>query len=363
MLYLGIDQHAKQLTVCQRDEAGDVVLRRQVSTQPEKVRAFMENVRQAAEQHGGFVAIVEVCSFNEWLVKLLPEFGCQEVVVVQPEKRSRRKTDRRDAARLSELLWINRDRLLAGKRVQGLRRVHVPEQIDAENRRLTSLRHRLGQSLTRTINRIKRLVHRHNLIHEQPTKTFQTKAVRKWLAELKLDDVDRLEMDQLLAQWTLTEQQLAAVQCHVDERAAADPNARCLASLTGGRASFTSLAIASRVGPIERFRSARSFTNFFGLTPTCANSGESGDCLGHISKEGSPIVRFLLGQLVLHMLRRDPHLNKWYRQVKRRRGAKIARVAVMRKLAASIWHMLKHQESYVPAHQRQEATAQFAQAS
>jgi hypothetical protein len=36
MLYLGIDQHRKQLTVSVRDEGGDVVLRRQVSTEEVK---------------------------------------------------------------------------------------------------------------------------------------------------------------------------------------------------------------------------------------------------------------------------------------------------------------------------------------
>ena len=35
MLYLGIDQHSKQLTVSLRDEEGGVMLRRQVSTRPE----------------------------------------------------------------------------------------------------------------------------------------------------------------------------------------------------------------------------------------------------------------------------------------------------------------------------------------
>ncbi len=42
MLYLGIDQHRKQLTVSIRNQAGDVTLRRQVSTQWERVRAFFE---------------------------------------------------------------------------------------------------------------------------------------------------------------------------------------------------------------------------------------------------------------------------------------------------------------------------------
>jgi len=46
------------------------------------------------------VAVVEVCGFNDWLLKLLPEFGCRELVLVQPEERDRRKTDRRDSHRL-----------------------------------------------------------------------------------------------------------------------------------------------------------------------------------------------------------------------------------------------------------------------
>jgi hypothetical protein len=40
MLYLAIDQHRKQLTVNLRDEAGQILLRRQVSTRWEPVRAF-----------------------------------------------------------------------------------------------------------------------------------------------------------------------------------------------------------------------------------------------------------------------------------------------------------------------------------
>ena len=40
MLYLGIDQHARQLTISLRDESADVLLARQVSTRPEKIQAF-----------------------------------------------------------------------------------------------------------------------------------------------------------------------------------------------------------------------------------------------------------------------------------------------------------------------------------
>ena len=44
MLYLGIDQHARQLTISLRNEDGDVVQARQVSTEPEKVNAFFQRL-------------------------------------------------------------------------------------------------------------------------------------------------------------------------------------------------------------------------------------------------------------------------------------------------------------------------------
>jgi len=57
-------------------------------------------------------------------------------------------------------------------------------------------------------------------------------------------------------------------------------------------------------------------------------------------------VRFLLGQLAAHVLRKDAKLRAWYRQIKRRRGSKIARVAVMRRLTVIMWRMLAKHEAY-----------------
>ena len=97
MLYLAIDQHRKQLTVNLRNEQGDVVLRRQVSTEWLRVRSFLEEVREMSVPEGGVVVILEVCGFNDWLLKLLAGHGCRETILIQPEKRSKKKTDRRDA--------------------------------------------------------------------------------------------------------------------------------------------------------------------------------------------------------------------------------------------------------------------------
>jgi transposase len=344
MLYIGIDLHGKQLTVCIRDEGGNILVQRQVSTRPAKVEEFVEQVQQLGA--GKYVVVLEVCGFHDWLVRRLrADARCQEVVLIQPEETSRKKTDRRDANRLSEVLWVNRDRLLAGTRVQGLRRVYIPTEAERQDRQLTSVRQRLGVQRTRTINRIRQILRRNNLEWERPTKGFQTKKVKAWLKTLTVDETDRLELEQLLEQWAMWDRQLEALEERIATRYEQNAAAKLAATIVGV-SCYMALAMVSRIGDIRRFPSARSLANYFGLTPSSRSSGEKA-CLGSITKQGSRIVRFLLGQLVLHVLRKDAKLRRWYKGIKQRRGAKIARVAVMRRLAVILWHMLSKQEAYV----------------
>ena len=51
---------------------------------------------------------------------------------------------------LSELLWINRERLLRGDRVHGVRTVHLPGEEQIADRRLTAMRERLVRRRTQT---------------------------------------------------------------------------------------------------------------------------------------------------------------------------------------------------------------------
>lgn len=345
MLYLAIDQHRKQLTVNLRNETGDVMLKRQVSTQWKRVREFLEDVRQRSLPEGGFVAIIEVCGFNDWLVRLLVDYGCQEIVLVQPEKRIKNKTDRRDANALGELLWTNRQRLLAGKKVQNLRRIVPASERDADDRQLTGLRQHVGRLRTRTINKVQHLLLKHNLQQECPTKGLQTQAAKKWLAGLPLGVIDRLELDQLLAQWELWNKQLQQLEEKIRTRQAESQAATIIATVPGAGA-YGSLALACRIGSIERFPHARSLAHYWGLTPGCRNSGDATRRLGSITKEGSGMARFILAQMVVHVLRRDGRLKDWFCRIKKRRGAKIARVAVMRRLATILWQLLKYQQPY-----------------
>lgn len=346
MLYVGIDQHRKQLTVSVRDESGNVVLRRQVSTEWKKVREFFDELRERSSSQDGYLAVVEICGFNQWLLKLLPEYGCRETIVVQPGEQSTHKTDRRDASGLSEVLWINRERISQGLPVRGLRRIQIPGAVDQADRRLTSMRHNLGRELTRTINRIKAILRRHNLEQECPTKGLETKRARIWLNQLSLSTIERAELNQELARKDLLRRQVEQLQADILVRYAAHPAARLISTMPGA-AAYSSLGLASRIGDIGRFKHPRSLANYWGLTPGSRNSGEATQRLGSITKQGSALARFLLGQLVLHVLRKDTWMRTWFRGIKRRRGSKIARVAVMRRLTTILWHMLTKNEAYV----------------
>lgn len=118
MLYVAIDQHAKQITVAVRNDQGEDIVKRQVSTRPEKIKDFFDQVVAIDTQ---FMAILESCGFNDWLIDELRRRSCREIVLIHPERPSKKKTDRRDAHKLCDLLWLNRDRLAAGQPVHGLR--------------------------------------------------------------------------------------------------------------------------------------------------------------------------------------------------------------------------------------------------
>jgi len=93
MLCGGIDQHRKQLTVSVRDESWNAMLSRQVSTEWKKVRAFFDEVRDLAQAHDGYMSVVEICGFNDWLLKLLPKHGCRETDAARPAAGTQKRTN------------------------------------------------------------------------------------------------------------------------------------------------------------------------------------------------------------------------------------------------------------------------------
>src|SRR5271167_2063665 len=327
MLYLGIDQHARQITISLRDENGDVLQARQASTEPKKISAFFQQLTRERLQEGeSFVAVLEVCGFNDWLIRLLGDYRCHKVILIQPDDRRKCKTDRRDAAGLSELLWVNRDRLLHGKPVRGLRQVDIASSTDQENRRLTTLRKEAGQARTRLVNKIRHILRRHNLQWEMPTKRLPTKSAIAWLKQVVLPEIDRLEMNHLLTDLEHVQQRMKELEGVIAQRCGVSKEAVLLSSMPGV-SHFTATSLACRVGRVERFPRAHSLANYWGLTPGCRNSGENTQRLGNITKACSGMARWLLAQVTHKVLRKDAQLREWFKRIKRRRGSSIARVA------------------------------------
>ena len=68
--------------------------------------------------------------------------------------------------------------------------------------------------------------------------------------------------------------------------------------------------------------------------------------LGGITKQGSPLLRFLWGEAGAHAVRRDPELKRFYRRKLVQKGLGKARVAVARKLGIRLWIMLRDEIDY-----------------
>ena len=134
---------------------------------------------------------------------------------------------------------------------------------------------------------------------------FPTQRAITWLKKLVLPEIDRLEMNQLLADLEHVQNRLEEV---IVERCGTSEEAVLLSSMPGV-AHFTATALACRVGWVERFPRSHSLANYWGLTPGCRNSGENNQRLGSITKAGSSMARWLLAQ-VAHQALWSSHVGK-----------------------------------------------------
>jgi transposase len=140
--------------------------------------------------------------------------------------------------------------------------------------------------------------------------------------------------------------------CERDLRAlgADHPYAALLQSVPG-IGSILAYTIASEIGDISRFATAKNLVGYTGLCPRVYQSGGV-DRRGRIAKNGPTYLRWALIEASIHACR-HPLYQPAYDRTKARlgpsRGGKIARIELGRKLAESIWHMLTKGERFAPA--------------
>ena len=99
------------------------------------------------------------------------------------------------------------------------------------------------------------------------------------------------------------------------------------------------------IGSAERFQCGEQTAAYLGLVPVEDSSGERRR-LGHITKQGSSMLRFLLVEAAQVAARSIPQWRNQYFHLALRRGRKIAKVAMARRLAIRLFWMMRQGWDY-----------------
>jgi transposase len=160
---------------------------------------------------------------------------------------------------------------------------------------------------------------------------------RVFLAELALPAVQRAIVTDCLALIDVISPLVARLERDLIARARPDPRVQALQALPG-IGPTTAMTLVAEIGDIARFPTARKLCAWAGLTPAVRNSDRKVRH-GHITKMGSPWVRFVLQEAAQRAKTRPP-FAAFYAKTAARRGKHIATVAVARKLLARCFHVL-----------------------
>jgi transposase len=160
---------------------------------------------------------------------------------------------------------------------------------------------------------------------------------RGWLAELDLPAASREIVTDCLAVIDGLAPLIERIDGELHQHAKADPRVKILRTLPGV-GEFTALVMLAEIGDITRFPSARKLAAWAGLTPTVRGS-DLKVRHGHISKQGSAWLRWVLNQAA-QAAKRSPDFAATYSSIAKRRGKKIATIAISRKLLTRAYHLL-----------------------
>lgn len=344
MKYLGIDVSKKSSHYYLCDANGERLKSGKLDNVP---ILFADLVAQHVGEEGLSVAL-EVGNVSFGLARAMESAGA-DVFIVNPYRNalireSLAKTDSLDAKQLCEQRRLNQ---------LPAHGVLIPDKRAEELRYLVSLRARLVAQRTRLSNMAVRVAERHGYYPKKsglsslPAWELILNEAKGWPTAEALGI--RLEYEQA----ALVRKQIAEVEKQTDTSLGAEPfrSDVVLLKTIPGLGEVTIACLASRVGDIKRFPGAKAFCQYIGLAPRQRQSGKKMGS-GRITKEGNSLLRGYLTQAAMGIIARktdgDP-LYIWYQTISKKKGWKKARVALARKLAAVIYGVLKHRQSYNPA--------------
>jgi transposase len=325
-VYVGIDVHRKRSQVAVVSEDGTVELNKNVVNGSEPM------LRLIGDLPSGTPVAFEAAFGWGWLVRLLEDYGF-EPHMVHPLRckaiaSARLKNDKVDAAILAQLLRADLlpEAWIAPPKVRQLRAL---------------LRHRasLVRVGTQQRNRIHAVAADHGY---DRSASYWTGPGRGWLAELDLPPASREIVTDCLAVIDGLAPVIDRIDGELHQHARGDPRVTVLRTLPGV-GEFTALVMVAEIGDITRFGSARKLASWAGLTPTVRGS-DLKVRHGNISKQGSAWLRWVMNQAA-QTAKRSPDFAATYSSIARRRGKKIATIAISRKLLTRAWHLLSEMQA------------------
>ena len=324
--FIGVDFHPYSQVVAYCD-AEDGLIRYKAMNHSDKslVRRFYKSFPQ------GSVVGVEATGSLEWFLKMLDEMHLA-VKIGNPGRirqlaLSRHKNDFRDAETILDLLIKD-----------AFPEVRRRSEESATVLGMLGYRHKLVQKRTSMANQLQAFARRKGL------GKFATKsrdADEKFLNATESAD-ERLLVASRLEVYRTIDREIQKVEQRL-EKIAEDTAAATNLMTHSGVGALTSLAVVHTLGDPGRFRTKKQAVAFVGLDPLDDSSADK-KRIGHISKQGSRVTRFLLGQAAGSS--KDSRIREAYSRVCRRRGTSIARVAAARRLLVHCFIMLRDNIDY-----------------
>jgi len=330
MSIIGCDLHSRyQVVAGVNTEDGEVVTRR-LEHENGEAKAFYAGLAKPS------LIGIEATGYTQWFERMLAGMG-HELWMGDPAEiwaRSVRRqvTDTRAAEHLLDLLLTKR-----------FPRVWVPRPAERDLRQLLKHRDKLVRMRTSVKNQLHFLAMSQGICRQRKLWSTRGRAELEGLSLGPWASQRRKELLELLDSLGPRIEQLdQAVKTEAEQRREA---VRLMEQK--GVGPVTALAFVLTIGAVERFPNSRKLVSYLGLNPSEHSSGGH-QRLGHISKQGNEMLRWLLVEAGQSAAQFDAQLRRKYQRLKFRRGGKVAKVALARHLAVRLYWALRQASSATP---------------
>jgi transposase len=323
MIIIGVDFHpAYQEIASVNTDTGEY--QEQRLTHPQEAEQFYRSLAAV----GQAVRVgMEASGHGRWFERLLEGLGVElwrgDAEVIRAKRGRKQKTDREDARHILKLLLKD-----------DFPRIWVPSWENRDLRQLLWHRHRMVQARTRVMNQLQAVALNEGL---HCKKRLWRAGGRQQLESFQLAPWASRRRGELLELLDRLNPTIAELSQAIEREAEKSPEAQRLMTHPGVGA-LTALAFVLIIGNAERFSCSKQVASYLGLVPLEKSSGNRRR-LGHITKQGSSIVRFLLVEAAQVTVRSLPEWRSKYHHLMMRRGRKTAKVALARKLSVRLYWM------------------------